>query len=262
MASEHATDDRTTYEPSQKSKLRTQFRPTSAPRGFCSAAVGASGGEPGQADAALDRRDRPTSAPLFREGVVSELSSSGWDVGGAHVNTFSSRPIDEIREMALDDCGHGRPKTGTAGRPPRALESRLESRPLSIGARHRRPKSEERFSETGALRFMESSPMQPPKRLYSPMTSPQTNLTCFQPVWALSNHRQKECEMLAQAALDAAVRPEASGHSSHRPASVNSSLLSSSSSRRPPVNRASAAGPFHEIPRVPVKNPLAQRTGG
>lgn len=96
----------------------------------------------------------------------------------------------------------------------------------------------------------------------------QTDKTRFQPTWALSNHRQRERETLAEAALQSALSHEGSRHSAvagsvsgHRPGSGNSSIPSVPSSPSA-GQRNKAAGPFPEIPRMSIRNPLAQKIGG
>lgn len=68
--------------------------------------------------------------------------------------------------------------------------------------------------------------------------------------------------MLAEASLASALSYEGSRHSYNRPGSVNSSHHSATSSHRPANSGGAAAGPYQEIPRTSIKNPLAQRVGG
>lgn len=152
------------------------------------------------------------------------------------------------------------------------METGLENRPLSAGNRHHRFASRQnadvRLPASGALRFMEPAAFNAPTRVFSPMASPQTAKTRFQPTWALSNHRQKEREVLAEASLQSALCYEGSRGDSagwHRSGgSINSSQLSATSLHPGSSGgqRNKTVGPYPDIPRTTVKNPLAQKNGG
>jgi len=238
MAEDHAPDDRATYEPaSQKSQVRQQFRPTSAPRQAARSdtksprnnAYHDDSGPVVEALQPIQSQRRPTSAP--------------------------SRPLD-----VLDSA---------PAHPPYILESCLEFRPMSAGTRHHRfaqQHADVRLPASGALAFMEPGAFRAPMRVFAPMASPQTSKTRFQPTWALSNHRQKEREMLAEASLQSALSYEGSRHGSagwHRSAgSVASSQISSHRPGSEGGQRNTSAGSHPDIPRTTVRNPLAQKNGG
>ena len=180
MSADEAPDDsqRMTYEPTGGN--RRHFRPTSAPR------------------AAQDRRDRPTSAPLAREGGGSGGSSGGSGYGGGD-GGGGGREGEFVHDAgALADAAHGqavddgmsaggyypysqRPASASS-RPPYVLESLGLEMPWSVGAGGRA--AARRTAGTrlpgGGLRFVEEASVAPPMRVFSPMTSPQTDKTRFQ----------------------------------------------------------------------------------
>ena len=171
---------RTTYEPSShKGQVRQQqFRPTSAPRAARSLAEPAREGAP-ERSGTYDRRDRPTSAPISsREG--GGASQAGWDPGHAHGrvrdvsgDVSASRPLDGISETGQEGAAANavRP-TSAPNRPPYVLDSMLEH-PTSAGIRRQARDSYVRLPASGALRFVESASEQPPRPVFSPLTSPQ-----------------------------------------------------------------------------------------
>ena len=182
MSADEAPDDpqRMTYEPA--SGNRRQFRPTSAPR------------------AAQDRRDRPTSAPLAREGGGNGGSGGGGGGSGGGGEFVHGAPgagaADAAHGQAVDDGIHdhgtGMPAGGyypysqrpasAPSRPPYVLESLGLEMPWSVGAGGRA--AARRTTSTrlpgGGLRFVEEASVAPPMRVFSPMTSPQTDKTRFQ----------------------------------------------------------------------------------
>ena len=275
MAADQAPDPhRTTYEPAGKSQVRQQFRPTSAPRAARSLAEPARGGaaEGQDGGAAHDRRDRPTSAPLAREGVGGgEFAGGGGVLAHGQAAGSDGDGDSQAHEVGMAAGGYYpyvmRP-TSAPSRPPYVLEAGPEQRPGSAGAgRPRlaaRSRAGTRLPNSGALRFVEEASGRPPVRVFSPMTSPLTDTTRFQPTWALSKHRQREREMLAESSLQAALSYEGSRLGSAggtRPGSVISqaSTGSAAASRRA---AGSAAGPYKDMPRMAIRNPLAQRIGG
>ena len=179
-----STDERTTYEPSaHKGQVRQQqFRPTSAPRAARSLAEPARDGGP-ERSAKHDRRDRPTSAPISsREGGGSGLEA-GWDSGHAYGrmrdaggDSSAPRPLDGISETGPDGAGAnaGRP-TSASSRPPYILDSMME-RPTSGSSRRQTHSDYVRLPASGALRFVEAASEQPPRPVFSPLTSPQVVL--------------------------------------------------------------------------------------
>jgi stress response protein SCP2 len=253
-AHEPPDDVRTTYQPaSSKRQVRQQFRPTSAPRVARS----------------LAHPDRPTSAP------ISASLDSGLE--GADGSAYA---LGGINEMPVGDGYYGgahayRP-TSAPSRPlhlQHISESGLAWQPLSYGMHHPRLAARKdratRLEESGAMRFVDDVSFKPPVRIFSPMASPQTHKTRFQPKWALSNHRQRERDAISDATLESALSYEGSRLSSmgvQRPRSANSSFVSAAgSAARSTVSalrRAGSAGPYTEIPRTAIRNPLAQRIGG
>ena len=251
-----AEDGRKTYQPTDKpAPTRPQFRPMSAPRTTRS----------------VEEPDlRPTSAP----GVGRGAGPAGPLVGNWDGADGRGSALSGISEIALVEGSVDLAQRPTSAPARRILAGAATTRPAS----QRRRLREERLKDgSGALRYLDDSSLVPPKRIYSPLTSPQTNMTRFQPTWALSNHRQREREAIAEttlsSALDERSRPGTSG--SRRGDSVNSSVVSRGGSR--PGSSAGrsvrsardgarhfsvATGPFVDIPRGAIKNPLAQKIGG
>jgi len=198
MSADEAPDDpqRMTYEPAGGN--RRQFRPTSAPRAPRSLAA-PDRAPAGKEGAAQDRRDRPTSAPLAREGGGSGGSGGSGGYGGGGGEFVHGAPgagaADAAHGQTVDDGMHGKGMSAGGGynhyshrpasapsRPPYVLESLGLEMPWSVGAGGRA--AARRTAGTrlpgGGLRFGEEASVAPPVRVFSPMTSPQTDKTRFQ----------------------------------------------------------------------------------